>query len=319
MEMKKIFCQCVVSLFILALTTSAMAVSMISVPNEYNALGFRVSEIVLDQNGNFYTDPTHVIGQGDIFCGVLDVTSLVAPTNNYGIGGPNVWPGTYEVSGYYAGQVDYVMSTTNGPILVMKALTGNTGSEDPFSILDTTAGEVLRMFYDETIDFDDSTQALAFSTATDGTHMFSLGMGSSTDSDSLGGYWYTVLPTGAGTDGDDIGTQGKMGTHYAGMNFIGADDATPPSGRDFVAINDPSETLSSTLVAGAGSEGADVEIWFNAQIYEIDHDFTDTVLMHLGGGDPGVFFPKPIPIPGAIWLLGVSLAGLLGFRKKVSC
>ena len=47
------------------------------------------------------------------------------------------------------------------------------------------------------------------------------------------------------------------------------------------------------------------------------NNITDRINMHFGSNDPAVV--HPVPVPGVIWLLGSGLAGLLGFRRKITC
>ena len=307
--MKRSLWKCLAVMFVLVYSSSAFAFDLVT--NAYNGSGFRNSEILLNSNGEFYDDETHQLTVGDIFCGVLDVTSVVGPSNEYGQTGSDIWDGSNnEVTGYFATQITQILplgaADPGNPTIVMGPV-----QNDPFGILNTQVGEVIRLFEDPQNNYDDSTQNLAFSTATDGTHLWSLGLGASEDGDSPGGYWYTVGPVNPPTQGD-------IGQSYAGLNFISnAGPAPTPGGSQFKAINDPNENFSSLLITGAAGNGLDADVWFNSELFAMGNNITDQINMHFGSNDPAVV--HPVPVPGVIWLLGSGLAGLLGFRRKITC
>ena len=53
-------------------------------------------------------------------------------------------------------------------------------------------------------------------------------------------------------------------------------------------------------------------IWFEGGYYEGDGD------THGNANFIDAFGANPVPIPGAVWLLGSGLLGLLGIRRKKS-
>ena len=167
---------------------------------------------------------------------------------------------------------------------------------DPNGILDVANGEVMRVFEDDTPDYNIDTISQGVTTATDGDVLWSLGMVPSSDGDSPYGYWYSTALIGVPAPGDNA-----VGESYAGLNFMNLDGAA------FAAIDDPHENIVDIPV----------EIWFNSEISTTTHDITDSEHFHFSDRDPAVF--HPVPVPGAVWLLGSALLGLLGFRKKVVC
>ena len=259
--------------------------------DEYNSLFFENVEVLIDRDGD------GMVSVGDTFWGVLNVQNVKAPVDVSGQFGPNIWMQggamgpPAEITGYFATDVVNILPVGHpdnpyGEALIeMGPVAG-----DPNNIL--SPGEVIRIFEDSANNFNNSTQALGLLTATDGTHIWSLGLGPSTDGDSSGGYYYSLTPVTPPGSGD-------VGIAYAGLNFM------QPNGDLFDVVNDPNDDWSTWDFVNhqASGNGLDVEIWFNSEIFQVK-PITDTVYFHFGSNDPAVYKPVEEVVPGQCRMTG---------------
>lgn len=278
-----------ISIFIcLLMATSVYAFPDIT--NSFNGVFFNNSEVLIDK------DNSENISVGDIFWGVLQVQQIKAPADMYGQTGPTIWSmgggisPPAEITGYFATEVKAVYppgspAPPNNPIsagsgTIATIILGPV-TVDPNGTLDTASGEVIRIFEDSSVNFDDSTQGSALATATNGTLLWSLGFGPSSNGASPGGYWYTLAPTVPPGSG-------SVGESFAGLNII-----TAPPNDAFALVNDPNENYSSN--AGVFG-GLSVQLWFNSEILRLPSNPNLTIgpnePMHFGSNDPAVYIPE---------------------------
>ena len=255
-----------------------------SVPDEFNGLFFRNSEVIVDANNNGQVDV------GEIFWGVYNINEIVAPTDVQGQTGPQIWPlggkaSPPEVTGYFVYEVTavYDPGELGNPTPGSPYMEFGPASSDPNSIFtaaDLAAGAVMRFFEDPSIDYDDSTQGLAVSTATDGALLWTLGFGPNSDNTSTSGYWYALAPRII----PPVGSPGIIGESYGGLNYLNP--------MLCGLVNDINETITNL----------DVEFWFNSEIYRLpvneDLEIGTDVPMHFGSNDPAVYKPLEEELPG---------------------
>lgn len=253
-----------------------------SFPDEFNGLFFRNTEVFIDKDGS------GTVSTGDIFWGVLTCNEIVAPTKEQGQTGPKIWPligvPPAEITGYFATEVVeiYPVGHLSNPFPVDVLVMGP--AEDPNSIL--VHGEVLRVYEDTNLNFDDSTQRSALLTGADGALLWSFGL--APGAGSIGGYWYALAP-------QVIPDAGNVGEAYAGLNVIIA-----PPGDIFGLVNDPNEDFSTAPILG----GLDVQFWFNSELFRLpvnaDLEIGPDKPMHFGSNDPAVYRPESAICTGSI-------------------
>lgn len=291
---------------VLALSLMLYAPQVLAYPmvtGSYNGLFFNDAEVLLDKTG-----PGEV-SIGDTFWGVAQIQSIKnAYGDPTGQTGPTIWAlggvlgPPQEITAYFATDViDIGLPSApltigglpNNPISIGSATIATIilgpPAIDPKGILGP--GAVMNIYQDATMDYDDSTQALALATAaTNPDNILHSVLGLS------GGYWYTLAPVVPPGSGD-------VGESFAGLNYISSPFGT-------LLINDPNEDYSS----GAGVPGGlNVDLFFNAELFQLN-PITDTTHMHFGSNDPAVQFP--IPEPSSLLLLGAGLIGIAAFGRK---
>jgi|GEM_PF-1568026 len=288
-----------VLLFCLMVLQAPLAFALPQVIGAFNGLFFRNSEVLLDNDGD------GLVSVGDVFWGTVNLNQIVAPTTADGQTGPQIWPGVapLEVTAYFAIEVvDVHLPGTpappNHPISAASATIGTiiygaVEAGDPNGIL--APGEVMRVYEDANIDYNDATQGSALATATDGALRWSLGVDA--------GYWYTLSPLVPLGSGD-------VGETFSGLHVI------IDGGDIFGLVNDPNEDYSSDAgVAG----GLNVSFWFNTEIFGLPLNPTRTVgpnePMHFGSNDPGVYFPRSEEEVGACRMTGgnATVSPAIGF------
>lgn len=278
MTMKKLLV--LTTIVVLLFTVKAYAFPVVY--DAYNGLFFNNAEVLLDK------DVSGTVSVGDTFWGTVQLQNIKAPSDLTGQTGPTFWNSspTDEITGYFATDVLQVYNpgAVGGASLTDYTIVLGPATTDPNGIL--ASDEVMRIYADNVQNYNDASQALALSTATDGTLQSSFGM--------LGGYWYTlapVVPPGAG----------DVGQSYAGLNYVIKPWNT-------TKINDPNETYGSL----------DVDMFFNSELGSLGNfnGPNSGTLMHFWSDDPGVYLPSVIPEPTTMLLFGMGAAGLAAMKRK---
>jgi hypothetical protein len=279
----------------------------------YEGVFFRNSEVFLDNDGD------GLVSVGDQFWGVMNLNELTdAGADASGQTGPQIWPlggaaAPPEVTGYFAIEVAFAVppgtsAPPNHPISAGSADIATlvfTSTTDPNGIL--AAGDVMNIYEDGNIDYNDATQGTALGTATDGSLLGSLALPNPFDP-GADSYWYALAPL------VPLG-QGDVAEAFAGL--VEGTDEFP---WDFGPVNDPNEDYSSNAqVAG----GVDVDFWFNTEFFGLaggaptGFALGPDEAMHFGSNDPAVFMPvSVIPEPSTIILLGMGLVGMAAYGRK---
>jgi len=299
------------SLFAVAQQAGAFALAP---SGNYEGVFFRNSEVWLDN------DQSGTISVGDQFWGVMNLQNLTnAGADSSGQTGPDIWPlgGSVpppEITGYFATEVAFVgppgssappyhpitAGSADIATIILKATT------DPNGIL--AAGDVMNIYEDANIDYNDATQLSARTTGTDGSLLGSFAMPANPYDPGATSYWYTLAPV-------TPPTVGNIGESYGGL--VEGANAFPFA---FGPVNDPNETYSSNAQL---ANGLDVDFWFNSELFTLAAGAAsgfavgDDLSMHFGSNDPGVFMPvSVIPEPSTIILLGMGLVGMAAIGRK---
>ena len=305
------------SLFAVAQQASAL---VLAPSGNYEGVFFRNSEVLLNNDGS--VDPITglpTLTPGDQIWGVINLNELTdAGADPSGQTGPQIWPlggaaAPPEVTGYFAIEVAAALppGTAAPPNHPISAASGTIGTlifqatTDPNGIL--AAGDVMNIYEDGNIDYNDATQGQALATATDGALLGSFMMPNPFDP-GADSYWYSLSPLVLPGSGD------------VGESFAGLVEGSHPFPFDLGLVNDPNEDYSSNAgVAG----GVDVNFWFNSEFFVLPGGAAtgfaigDDLSMHIGSNDPGVFMPvSVIPEPSTIILLGMGLVGMAAYGRK---
>lgn len=146
-------------------------------------------------------------------------------------------------------------------------------------------------------------------------------------------------PTGnQGFELEDLTGYGSAGSVYVDTSFLELGLGVDPYAGSYMAILDSVEGdsgISTTVYGYDGTDGSELyfdlsldadetfSFWWNFATTEeggyLDFSLFFTVEDEsvLSTWELGQAAPVAIPIPGAVWLLGSGLVGIVGFRRKV--
>lgn len=253
----------------------------------YNGLYFENSEVWLDSGPR---GPDGILSVGDVLWGTLALNGVKGGTDSDGQSGTTIWSiggglnPPKEITGYFISQVVGFVDQGGG----VGTFIFSTPSSDPNGIIsnaELAAGVTLKIYEDDAVDYNTSTQSNAVSTATDGSLLWSLTLGNTGIVNSASadtGYWFSnavINPFNA--------PQSQLGDSFAGVNVLVNNSGI----AKFGLVNDPNESAFDS----------DVHIWFNSELSVLQSGLLNNFKvgpnepMHFFSNDPGVYFPIPEP------------------------